>query len=134
MRIALIHVGQETNDFNPLPTTLRDYASFGILEGADVVQRFRTLGQIGGYVQAAEASGLQIETVPIVRGWAVAGGRIDRESYDFFDRKIREGLKAAGTRTARRPRKKRSMSHPRFRADISTGGRKPRNPRLPATT
>ena len=96
MRIALIHVGQETNDFNPLPTTMRDYASFGIFEGPEIVQRFRGLGQIGGYIDAAEASGLQIETIPIVRGWAVAGGRIDRASYDFFDRKIRQGLTAAG--------------------------------------
>lgn len=96
MRIALIHVGQETNDFNPLPTTLRDYASFGIFEGQEIMRRFRGLGQIGGYIDAVEASGLQIETMPIVRGWAVAGGRIDRVSYDFFDRKIRAGLTAAG--------------------------------------
>lgn len=96
MRIALIHVGQETNDFNPLPTTLRDYASFGIFEGPEILRRFRGMGQIGGYIEAVEASGLLVETVPIVRGWAVAGGRINREAYDFFDQKIRQGLRAAG--------------------------------------
>jgi len=96
MRIALIHVGQETNDFNPLPTTLRDYQSFGIFEGEEMLRRFKGMGQIGGYLDAVEESGKTIETVPIVRGWAVAGGRIDRESYAFFDRKIRDGLKAAG--------------------------------------
>lgn len=96
MRIALIHVGQETNDFNPLPTTLRDYESFGIFEGDEMLRRFRGLGQIGGYIEAVERSGHPVETVPIIRGWAVAGGRIDRASYDFFDRKIRGGLKAAG--------------------------------------
>ena len=96
MRIALIHVGQETNDFNPLPTTLRDYQSFGIFEGEEMLRRFRGKGQIGGYLDAVDNSGQAIETVPIVRGWAVAGGRIDRESYAFFDRKIRDGLKAAG--------------------------------------
>ncbi len=96
MRIALIHVGQETNDFNPLPTTLRDYQSFGIFEGEEMLRRFKGMGQIGGYLDAVEKSGKPIETVPIVRGWAVAGGRIDRESYAFFDRKIRDGLKAAG--------------------------------------
>jgi len=96
MRIALIHVGQETNDFNPLPTTLRDYASFGIFEGPEILRRFRGMGQIGGYIAAVEASGLPVETVPIVRGWAVAGGRINREAYDFFDQKIRQGLRAAG--------------------------------------
>ncbi len=96
MRIALIHVGQETNDFNPLPTTLRDYRSFGVFEGDDMLRRFRGMGQIGGYIEAVERSGKPVETVPIIRGWAVAGGRIDRTSYEFFDRKIRDGLKAAG--------------------------------------
>ncbi|MEO7939907.1 MAG: M81 family metallopeptidase [Burkholderiaceae bacterium] len=96
MRIALIHVGQETNDFNPMPTTLRDYQSFGIVEGEEILRRYRGKGQIGGYIEAIERSGKAVETVPIIRGWAVAGGRIDRESYAFFDRKIREGLQAAG--------------------------------------
>lgn len=96
MRVALIHVGQETNDFNPLPTTLRDYASFGIHEGQEMVRRFRHLGQIGGYLDAVAASGRPVETVPIIRGWAVAGGRITREAYDFFDRRIRDGLRDAG--------------------------------------
>ena len=96
MRIALIHIGQETNDFNPLPTTLRDYESFGIVEGRAIIDTFRGAGEIGGFVDAIERCGRDIEIVPIVRGWAVAGGRIDRESYEFFDRKIRQGLAAAG--------------------------------------
>ena len=96
MRIALIHIGQETNDFNPLPTMLRDYQSFGIFEGDEILRRFRGMGQIGGHIEAIEQSGQPVQTVPIIRGWAVAGGRIDRASYDFFDRKIRDGLKAAG--------------------------------------
>ncbi len=96
MRIALIHVGQETNDFNPLPTTLRDYASFGIFEGPEIFEKFRTLGQIGGHYDAVAESGLDIETIPIIRGWSAAGGRITKEACDFFDRKIRDGLKAIG--------------------------------------
>ena len=96
MRVALIHIGQETNDFNPIPTTLRDYESFGIFEGRSIVDTFRGVGEIGGFVDAIEASGRAIELVPIVRGWAVAGGRITQEAYDFFERKIRLGLQAAG--------------------------------------
>ena len=96
MRIALIHVGQETNDFNPVPTTLRDYASFGIVEGSDIAEKFRGMGEIGGFYDAVAASCLDIETIPIIRGWSSAGGRITREAYDFFDAKIRNGLKAAG--------------------------------------
>ena len=96
MRIALIHIGQETNDFNPVPTTLRDYESFGIVEGSTIVDTFRGVGEIGGFLDAIEQSGRSIEMVPIVRGWAVAGGRITQEAYRFFEQKIRLGLQAAG--------------------------------------
>ena len=96
MRIALIHVGQETNDFNPVPTSLRDYASFGIFEGPEIFEKFRGMGEIGGFYDAVAASCLDIETIPIIRGWSSAGGRITQEAYDFFDAKIRNGLKAAG--------------------------------------
>lgn len=96
MRIALIHIAQETNDFNPVLTTLADYESFGIFEGAEVEAKLRGYGQVGGHIQAIEESSLPIESVPIIRAWAVAGGRISREAYDFFQDKIRQGLLAAG--------------------------------------
>ncbi len=96
MRIALVHIGQETNDFNPLPTTLRDYESFGIHEGQDVLRLGGSVGQVGGYMEAVAESGLQVETLPVIRGYSCAGGRITREAYDFFDRKIRAGLQAVG--------------------------------------
>ena len=34
--------------------------------------------------------------MPIIRAWAVAGGRITREAFDFFHETIRRGLAAAG--------------------------------------
>jgi microcystin degradation protein MlrC len=96
MRIALIHVSQETNDFNPVPTSLSDYQAFGIDEGPSIQHKYRGMGQIGGHIEAIEASGLQVETIPIVRAMAIAGGRITREAYDFFADRIRRGLLAAG--------------------------------------
>jgi microcystin degradation protein MlrC len=96
LRIALIHVSQETNDFNPVPTRLADYESFGILEGPEILAKLRGFGEVGGYIDVVEESGLDIETVPIVRGLAVAGGRITREAFDFFHRRIRAGLEGAG--------------------------------------
>lgn len=96
MRIALIHVSQETNDFNPEPTSLRDFEAFGLFEGQEIVDRVGALGQIGGHFQAIRDSGLSVETVPIIRAHAVAGGRIDSEARRFFLDKIAAGLKAAG--------------------------------------
>lgn len=94
MRLALIHISQETNDFNPVPTTLADYRSFGLYEGDEILTKFRGLGQVGGHLQAVEDSGAAITTIPIIRAWAVAGGRITRDAFDFFQEKIRAGLAA----------------------------------------
>lgn len=96
MRLALIHIVQETNDFNPVPTTLADFAAFGIVEGAEIARQFGDIGQIGGHYAAVAESGLEVETIPIIRAWSVAGGRITREAFDFFQDKIRAGLSAAG--------------------------------------
>ena len=96
MRIGLIHVAQETNDFNPQLTTLRDYESFGLHLGTDVVDKCGGMGQVGGHLAAAAESGVSVETVPIVRAHAVAGGRVDTASRHYFLDVIASGLKSAG--------------------------------------
>lgn len=96
MRLALIHISQETNDFNPRLTTLDDYRAFGIFTGTEMLEKLRGFGQVGGHIEAVERSGLAVETVPIIRGRAGAGGRITREAFDFFATAIREGLQGAG--------------------------------------
>lgn len=96
MRLAFIMMLQETNDFNPTPTRLDDFRSYGILEGQEMIETLRGSGQFGGYLKAVEESGLEIETIPILRAFSVAGGRITREAFDFFQHKIRAGLEAAG--------------------------------------
>lgn len=96
MRLAVIHVGQETNDFNPVPTTMRDFQSFGLYDGPEMLRKLRGHGQVGGYILGVEKSALPIETIAITRGWATAGGRITTECRLYFERKIRDGLKAAG--------------------------------------
>lgn len=96
MRIAIIYVAQETNDFNPLPTTLQDYEAFGIFEGQAVIDRMQGAGQVGGFLQVVADSGMDIEIVPIIRAWSCAGGRITRDAFDYFQHKIEDGLRAAG--------------------------------------
>ena len=48
------------------------------------IEKLRGFGQIGGHLEAVEESGLDIETIPIIRSLAVAGGRITREAYRFL--------------------------------------------------
>ncbi|MEY2580795.1 MAG: hypothetical protein QOE09_644 [Ilumatobacteraceae bacterium] len=96
MRIGLIQVMQETCSFNPTPTTLTHFESFGIHEGRDVLERSDSVGPIGGYLAGVALSGVAVDTVPIVRGTAQSGGRLTREAFDFFERTIRDGLAGAG--------------------------------------
>ena len=68
MRIGLIQVTQETSSFNPTLTTLADFESFGIYEGAEILERQESAGLVGGYLEGIRQSGAEVETVPIVRG------------------------------------------------------------------
>ncbi len=96
MRLAVIYIGQETNDFNPVLTTLADYAAFGLLDGPAMFETLKGIGQVGGHLDACAASGRDVESVPITYGWAVAGGRITTEARLYFEERIRTGLKQAG--------------------------------------
>ena len=96
MRVAVIHIGQETNDFNPVPTTLDGFRQFGIYQGVDMLDRMAGRGQVGGMLDAVAASGMDIDWVPIISAWAMAGGRIDTESRLFFEERIGSLLRAAG--------------------------------------
>ncbi len=96
MRVAVIHIGQETNDFNPVPTTLDGFRQFGIIEGAAILTRMAGRGQVGGMIDAVTETGMNADWVPIISAWAMAGGRIDTESRLFFEERIGTGLRDAG--------------------------------------
>ena len=103
MRIATIHVGQETNDFNPLPTTLDDFKAFGLYEGQEIIERMAGKGQVGGCVDAIAASGMNVEWIPIVSGWpafARSGGMLTygpnlQDSFRAVARSVDKVLKGA---------------------------------------
>lgn len=96
MRIGLVQITQETSSFNPTLTTLADFESFGIYEGDEILERLRSAGPIGGYVAGIETSGVDVETVPIIRAAARSGGRLTLESFEYFNDKVRTGLQQAG--------------------------------------
>ncbi len=96
MRIAVIHIGQETATFTRVPTSLADFAAFGIYSGDEMVEKLEGLGQVGGYLAAAADATHDIETIPVYRAWAGAGGRITTEARQTFLTAIRDGLLAAG--------------------------------------
>ena len=96
MRLAVIHIGQETDTFNPRPTSLEDFEAFGVHTGEEIFRQLDGIGQVGGYLSAVGVTETRIESVPIVRGWAGAGGRLSNETHQYFLNAIRSGLGEAG--------------------------------------
>ena len=66
MQVGLIQVMQETCSFNPTPTTLADFESFGIYEGKEMLERSDTNGPIAGYLDGVARSGVDVNTVAII--------------------------------------------------------------------
>jgi microcystin degradation protein MlrC len=52
MRIAIGQLWQETNTFNPLSTARADFEHFGVLRGAELVERMADTNELGGFIQS----------------------------------------------------------------------------------
>lgn len=92
LRIALIHVMQETNTFNPLLTTLADFANVAFLEGELMLSRVDPNGPTAGCIDVINSSEFDIQVVPILRADAQSGGRLSSETLSEFCRIIQLGL------------------------------------------
>jgi len=95
IKIALIHVMQETNTFNSVPTTLADFANVALLEGDEMLRYVDPNGPIAGYLEAIDSSQLNVQTIPLLRADAQSGGRLSRETLDELCRRVGNGLRQA---------------------------------------
>ena len=55
MKIAIASYGQETSSFSPVATTLETFELYGLFAGAEIVERCREVGAIGGFMQTVDA-------------------------------------------------------------------------------
>ncbi len=94
LRVALIHVMQETDTFNPVPTTIVDFEKVALLEGDSVLTRVDANGPLAGYLEALKESNLEVHTVPILRADAQSGGRLSRDTLDELTDRISRQLMA----------------------------------------
>jgi microcystin degradation protein MlrC len=94
MRIGMVLVSQETDTFNPAPTTIDHFASYGIHRGRDVLDHGER-GQVAGHLAAASERG-GVETIPIFSTKAVAGGRLSADTLGFLVDEVVTGIERAG--------------------------------------
>src|SRR3954447_17318804 len=93
MRIAIGQLWQETNSFNPLPTTRQDFEQFGVLRGAEMIERMADTNELGGFIQTLRAWPERPEIVGLVRLPAWPGGAATHETFDWLRNEIVQALR-----------------------------------------
>ncbi|MBT6157751.1 MAG: M81 family metallopeptidase [Planctomycetaceae bacterium] len=96
MRIAVAELAQETDSFSPVLAGLADFETYGLFYGEDVAQRMQGAGPIGGFFDVVAERSDDVELVPLLRGWASAGGPIGDETFSQLRDELLDRLRAAG--------------------------------------
>jgi len=95
-RIGIIHIWQESNSFNPVPTTLEDFRHWEVVRGNEVVERFGDAEEIGGFVSGLGRRSGAYEPVGLLRAMTWPGGPLSEETLQWFLNALEECLSQAG--------------------------------------
>jgi microcystin degradation protein MlrC len=95
MRIAIGQLWQETNTFNPLPTTRNDFEAFGIHRGDELVQQMKATNELGGFIQSLRLWPEQPQIVGLVRLPAWPSGRATATTFDWLRSELLGALEQA---------------------------------------
>jgi microcystin degradation protein MlrC len=95
MRIAIGQLWQETNTFNPLRTTRDDFEQFGVVRGAELIERMAETNELGGFIQSLRAWPQPPEIVPLVRLPAWPSGLATAETFDWLRDELLAAVRAA---------------------------------------
>jgi microcystin degradation protein MlrC len=95
MRIAIGQLWQETNTFNPIPTTRADFEQFGVVRGDELVARMADTNELGGFIQSLRAWPERPEIVGLVRLPAWPAGMATRDTFDWLHEELVGALRDA---------------------------------------
>ena len=88
MRIAIGQLWQETNTFNPVPTTRADFEQFGVLRGTRLVEQMAHTNELGGFIQSLRAWPEKPEIVGLVRLPAWPNGKATHETFQWLRQEV----------------------------------------------
>jgi microcystin degradation protein MlrC len=88
MRIAIGQLWQETNTFNPVPTTRADFEQFGVLRGAALVEQMAHTSELGGFIESLQSWPECPDIVGLVRLPAWPGGTASRETFRWLRQEV----------------------------------------------
>jgi microcystin degradation protein MlrC len=95
MRVAVGQLWQETNTFNPVPTTRQDFEPLGLYRGSEVVERMADTNELGGFIQSLRGWPERPEIVGLVRLPAWPGGSVAQEAFSWLCREMLDAVAAA---------------------------------------
>ena len=94
-RVLIAQFMHETNTFSKLKTTLDDYRRRWLIDGEEMVPRFKgTRNEVGGYIDQAAKYGW--EPVYAVAANATPSGMLTKETWETIRDRIVDAAKAAG--------------------------------------
>ncbi len=93
MRIAIGQLWQESNTFNPLATTRRDFEHFGIVRGAELVEHMADTNELGGFIQSLRSWPERPEIVGLVRLPAWPSGAATLDTFTWIRQELTEALR-----------------------------------------
>jgi microcystin degradation protein MlrC len=96
MRIAVGQLWQETNTFNPIPTTQRDFEEFGVVRGPELIERMADTNELGGFIQSMRRWPSPPEIIGLVRLPAWPGGTATAETFNWLRNEMLAALAGAG--------------------------------------
>jgi microcystin degradation protein MlrC len=94
MRIAIGQLWQETNTFNPWPTTRADFEHFGICRGTELVERMAETNELGGFIQSLRRWPERPEIVGLVRLPAWPAGLATADTFIWLRDELVGALRA----------------------------------------
>jgi microcystin degradation protein MlrC len=96
MRIAIGQLCQESNTFNPIPTTRADFEAFGIHAGDELVERMAHTNELGGFIQELRGWPVRPQIVGLARFWAWPSGPLTSETFSLLLAEFGAALSQAG--------------------------------------
>jgi microcystin degradation protein MlrC len=82
MRIAVGQLWQESNTFNPIPTTRADFEPLGIYFGDELIGKLENVNEPGGFIQTVRSWPEKPKLVGLARYGAWPGGPATRDTID----------------------------------------------------
>jgi microcystin degradation protein MlrC len=93
MRIAIGQLWQESNTFNPLPTTRRDFEQFGVLRGDELLEQMADTNELGGFIQSLRAWPEKPEVLGLARLPAWPSGAATAETFAWLRDEMIQSLR-----------------------------------------